>query len=91
MQLSVAVIALTSTFVWTPKGSGGNGVGLGVVVVDTPGLRDNTDLIAVGRRRKGSKSPSASRDGDRLPLYNGKSKEIALNESLAIRQTEYMK
>ena len=27
-----------------------------VVVVDTPGLRDNTDLIAVGRRRKGSKA-----------------------------------
>ena len=35
----------------------GYGVGAPVVVVvDTPGLRNNTDSLAVGRRRKGSKA-----------------------------------
>ena len=47
-----AVVGLT-----VPSTLVGYGVGAPVVVVvDTPGLRNNTDSLAVGRRRKGSKA-----------------------------------
>ena len=63
------MVTLQTAFVGTGVGLGvglsvgadvgagvGAGVGPGVVVVDTPGLRNNTVTLAVGRRRKGSKA-----------------------------------
>ena len=53
--------------------SAGPGVRPGVVVViDTPGLRNNTDTLAVGRRRKGSKAhltPEMETDYPYIEVY----------------------
>ena len=48
------------------------GLAVVVVVVDTPGLRDNTVTLAVGRRRKGSKAhltPEMETDYPYIEVY----------------------
>ena len=52
-EVGAGVGALAGVMVGATVGSGeGAGVGAAVVVVDAPGLRNSTRMLAIGRRRK---------------------------------------
>ena len=59
--MGAGVSALVGVMVGATVGSGeGAGVGAAVVVVDAPGLRNSTRMLAIGRRRKVANAQSIS-------------------------------